>query len=170
MMGTIYPQIPVPAAADVQAAFQSGAPGAFLYWIKYSAESPDFSVRDVFGLLSGMSDAAVLDGYEAPFPDEAYAAGARKFPSLVPVLPEHKSEREKNDAAWEVLRAFDRPVLTGFSDDDPVTRGGEKRFQDEIPGAKGVQHVTIHNGGHFLQEMQPGALSEAIISFMRTTR
>ncbi len=170
MMGSIYPQIPVPAAADVQAAFQSGAPGAFLYWIKYSAESPDFSVRDVFGLLSGMSDAAVLDGYEAPFPDETYAAGARKFPSLVPVLPEQKAEREKNDAAWEVLRTFERPVLTAFSDDDPVTRGGEKRFQEEIRGAKGVRHVTIHNGGHFLQEMQPGALSEAIISFMRNTR
>ncbi len=169
MMGMMYPQIPVPSAADVGDAFRAGAPGAFLFWVKYSAENPDFSVRDVFGLLSGIDDDAVLNGYEAPFPDGSYLAGARKFPSLVPLLPHHKAEREKNDAAWKVLAQFDRPVLTAFSDDDPVTRGGDKRFQETIPGAKGVAHVTIKGGGHFLQELQPEAFSRAIIDFMKST-
>lgn len=170
MMGAIYPQLPVPSAEDVGQAFQSGAPGAFLYWIKYSAENPDFSVRDVFGLLSRIEDKDVLDGYDAPFPDGRYLAGARKFPSLVPLLPQHKAEREKNDAAWKVLEQFERPVLTAFSDDDPVTKGGEVRFQTTVPGAKGVAHVTIHGGGHFLQELQPEAFSKAIIEFMQATR
>lgn len=170
MMGSIYPQLPVPSAADVGEAFASGAPGAFLYWIKYSAENPDFSVRDVFGLLSRIEDEDVLDGYDAPFPDKSYLAGARKFPSLVPILPQHKAEREKNDAAWKVLSQFERPVLTAFSDDDPVTRGGEVRFQNTVPGAKSIAHVTIHGGGHFLQELQPAAFSKAIIDFMQATR
>ncbi len=169
MLGGIYPQIPVPAAADVAEAFRSGAPGAFLFWVKYSAESPDFSIRDVFGLLSGISDPAVLDAYVAPFPDDTFLAGARRFPSLVPLLPHHQAEREANDAAWQVLEQFDRPVLTAFSDDDPVTRGGEKAFQERIPGARGRTHPTIHGGGHFLQEMQPEAFSKAIIAFMRET-
>ncbi|MEZ6011585.1 MAG: haloalkane dehalogenase [Hyphomonas sp.] len=170
MMGSIYPQIPVPSAADVGEAFASGAPGAFLYWVKYSAENSDFSVRDVFGLLSRIEDKNVLDGYDAPFPDKRYLAGARKFPSLVPLLPQHKAEREKNDAAWQVLAQFERPVLTAFSDDDPVTRGGEARFQNAVPGAKGIAHVTIQGGGHFLQELQPEAFSKAIIEFMQATR
>ena len=167
MLGAMYPQIPVPSAAEVGDAFRAGAPGAFLFWVKYSAENPDFSIRDVFGLLSGIEDDAVLDAYEAPYPDGTYLAGARQFPSLVPLLPQHKAEREKNDAAWEVLSRFERPVLTAFTDDDPVTRGGEKRFQETIPGAHGVAHVTIGGGGHFLQETQPEAFSRAIIEFMK---
>ena len=120
-------------------------------------------------LRAAIDDDAVLNGYEAPFPDGSYLAGARKFPSLVPLLPHHKAEREKNDAAWKVLAQFDRPVLTAFSDDDPVTRGGDKRFQEIIPGAKGVAHVTIKGGGHFLQELQPEAFSAAIVDFMKST-
>ncbi len=170
MMTQHYPTIPVPTAAQVTEAFRSGAPDAFLHWVKYSAECPDFSVRDVFALLSGMDDTAVLDGYAAPFPDERYIAGARAFPTLVPLMTHHKRDREANDAAWKVLEAFEKPVLTAFSDDDAVTRGGEQVFQTRIPGAKGVAHVTISGGGHFLQEARPQALSEAIIAFMRNTR
>jgi len=170
MLGQIYPSIPVPSAADVTEQFASGSPGAFLYWVKYAAEAPDFSVRDVFGLLSNIEDEAVLDGYAAPFPDASYIAGARAFPSLVPLLPQHQSVREDNDAAWKVLETFERPVLTAFSDGDAVSRGGEVVFQKRIPGAQGVEHVTIKGGGHFLQEDQPEVLSQAIIEFVNKTR
>jgi len=170
MLAQIYPSIPIPSAAEVIEQFANGAPGAFLYWVKYSAESPDFSIRDVFGLLSNIEDEKVLEGYTAPFPDQSYIAGARAFPSLVPLMPHHKSVREDNDAAWSVLEAFDKPVLTAFSDGDAVSRGGEAVFQKRIPGAKGVDHVTIKGGGHFLQEDQPEAFSQAIIEFVNKTR
>ena len=170
MLGQIYPSIPVPGVADVAEQFAAGAPGAFLYWVKYAAEAPDFSVRDVFGLLSSIEDAAVLDGYVAPFPDSTYVAGARAFPSLVPLLPQHQSVREDNDTAWKVLETFEKPVLTAFSDGDPVSRGGEIVFQTRVPGASGVEHVTIKDAGHFLQEDQPKALSKAVIEFMNKTR
>ncbi|MEZ5938251.1 MAG: haloalkane dehalogenase [Hyphomonadaceae bacterium] len=169
MLGQFYSQVPVPTAEMVVKQFRAGAPAAFLYWVKYASESPSFSVRDVFGILSQIDDPAILDGYVAPFPDDRYIAGARKFPALVPLLPQHEAERKANDAAWAVLETFERPVLTAFTDDDPVTRGGEKPFQTRIPGAKGRQHVTIKGGGHFLQEMQPEAFSNAIIDFIRET-
>ena len=169
MLGQVYPTIPVPDAAMVRTQFQSGGPGAFLYWVKYAAECPTFSVRDVFGLMSGIADEKVLDGYVAPFPDDRFIAGARRFPSLVPLLPEHQAERAANDRAWAVLETFDKPVLTAFTDDDPVTRGGEVAFQTRIPGARGRNHVTIKGGGHFLQEMQPAAFADAIVEFIRAT-
>lgn len=169
MLGQLYPNVPVPDSAMVVQQFRTGAPGAFLYWVKYAAESDDFSVRNVFRILSQIDDEAVLDGYCAPFPDDRYIAGARRFPSLVPLLPEHKDDREANDRAWAVLEAFERPVLTAFADNDPVTRGGEKPFQERIPGARGRSHVTIADGGHFLQERQPEALAGAIVDFMRET-
>ncbi|GAB5489216.1 MAG: haloalkane dehalogenase [Parasphingorhabdus sp.] len=168
MMGNLYPTIPVPDAAMVQEQFASGSPGAFLFWVKYAAESPDFSVREVFNILSGIKDQAILDGYEAPHPDENHSAGARKFPSCVPLLPHHQSDRDANDKAWEVLEQFEKPVLTAFSDGDPVTKGGETQFQERIPGAKGVAHVTIKGGGHFLQEDCPKQLSDAIIHFIKS--
>ena len=167
MLGNVYPTIPVPTPEMVQEQFASGSPTAFLFWVKYAAESPDFSVGNVFEILSGIKDQAVLDGYTAPHPDETYIAGARKFPSCVPLLPHHKADRDANDKAWEVLEKFEKPVLTAFSDGDPVTKGGEVSIQARIPGAKGVDHVTIKDGGHFLQEDQPEQLSEAIIAFMR---
>ncbi|MEO0882527.1 MAG: haloalkane dehalogenase [Pseudomonadota bacterium] len=169
MLEQVYPTVPVPTADDVIAQFASGSPAAFLHWVKYAADAPDFSVRDVFRILSQTDDAAALDGYAAPFPDERYIAGARAFPSLVPLLPHHEADRAANDAAWEVLERFDRPVLTAFSDGDPVTRGGEQVFKDRVPGTKGVDHVTIENAGHFLQEDQPEALSKAIIGFIANT-
>ncbi len=166
MLGGFFPSVPVPDAPMVIQKFAEGAPEAFLYWVKYASEAPSFLVRDVFRILSNIEDEAVLDGYEAPFPDNSFAAGARAFPTLVPLLPHQKAEREANDRAWAVLEQFTRPVLTAFSDGDPVTRGGEKPFQERIPGARSVSHVTIKGAGHFLQEDQSQSFSEAIIRFM----
>ena len=163
-LGQMYPAVPIPDAGMVREQFQSGGPGAFLYWVKYASESPSFSVRDVFGLLSGVTDARILDGYVAPFPDDRYIAGARQFPALVPLLPQHKEYRLANYRALAVLEAFTGRTLIAFSDADPVTRGGDAIFKARIPGAN---CVTIKNGGHFLQEDQPAAFSEAIIAFMR---
>ena len=165
MLGEVWGKIPVPTAEEIITQISSGAPGSFLYWVKYCAEAPGFSVRDVFGMLSGFQGSE-LDGYAAPFPDEAYLQGARKFPSCVPLLPQHKPDREKNDEHWKVLEAFDKPVLTAFSDNDPVTRGGEVPFQKRIKGAQGVNHVTIKGAGHFLQDDGAEDLSAAVIDFI----
>ncbi|MCY1171445.1 Haloalkane dehalogenase [compost metagenome] len=109
-----------------------------------------------------------IAAYDAPFPDERYKEGARQFPTLVPITPEHASVAE-NRAAWTVLERFDKPVLTAFSDKDAVTAGGEKIFIERIPGARGQPHTIITGGGHFLQEDAPEQLSTLIDSFIRST-
>jgi haloalkane dehalogenase len=86
----------------------------------------------------------------------------------VPITPEHASVAE-NKAAWKVLETFTRPVLTAFSDGDPVTKGGELTFQERMPGAKGQPHTIIADGGHFLQEDKPEELVTLIDSWMRNT-
>ena len=115
------------------------------------------SVRDL--------GAAEMAAYDAPYPDESYKSGARVFPTLVPVTPEHASVAE-NIAAWKVLERFDRPVLTCFSDKDAVTAGGEAVFQKRMPGAAGQPHVIIRDAGHFLQEDKPAELVALIKSFV----
>ena len=60
--------------------------------------------------------------YAAPFPDERFPAGARRFPTLVPILPDDPAIPD-NRRAWQALGRFRSPFLTAFTDSDPVTRG-----------------------------------------------
>ncbi len=167
-MHTLYDSLPIVKASELVERFRDreGPPG-FLFWRKYCAESPDFSVGDVMQTAGGgpMSD-EVRAAYEAPFPDERFLAGARKFPSLVPIFPDDP-EIPANKAAWETLARFDRPFLTAFSDGDPVTAGGHRALQERIAGAKGIDHVTIRGAGHFLQEEKAEVVAKAMIDFIR---
>ena len=137
-----------------------------MFWRKYCSESPEFSVGDVMQLIGGNMSDEIRAAYEAPFPDASFTAGARQFPSLVPIFPDDP-EIPANKAAWEILAAFDRPFLTSFSDGDPVTAGGYKLFQERIAGAKGVDHVTIKGAGHFLQEDKGEEVAKAMIEFIQ---
>ena len=73
-----------------------------------------------------------------------------------------------NQAAWEVMRAWDKPFLCAFSDSDPITRGGERMLIGKIPGAAGQPHTTITGGGHFLQEDRGPELTAVILSWLRS--
>ena len=103
--------------------------------------------------------------YGAPFPDETFLAGARQFPTLVPVMPDNPAI-EANRAAWAVFEKWEKPFLTAFSDSDPVTAGGEVQFQSRVPGAQGQPHITIKGAGHFLQEQASEELAEAIMKLI----
>jgi len=109
----------------------------------------------------------VVAAYEAPFPEERYKAGARQFPLLVPTRPDDPASAA-NRAAWEVLKRWDKPVLTAFSDQDPITRGADLLLQRLIPGAAGCAHTTLTGGGHFLQEDCGEALARVVIDFAQS--
>ena len=159
-----YKSLPVVKAEELGARFKdtSGIPG-FLYWRKFCAESPDL---DIGVLMKAVSAVPISDdvatAYNAPFPDQGYMAGARRFPSLVPLFHD-EPEVEENKAAWDVLRQFDKPFMLAFSDSDPVTAGGDKVFLNQVPGCKGVAHRTIENAGHFLQQDAPEQCVQAIL-------
>ena len=130
------------------------ASDGFMQWLAYSQSTNDLPVGQIvaMGVTRKLSREEVA-AYNAPFPDASYKAGACQFPTLVPITPQHASVAE-NNVAWKVLSKFDKPFVTAFSDNDPVTHGGERPFQKQIPGAKGQAHVTL-KGGHFLQEDSP---------------
>lgn len=142
---------------------------AFLAWQRYSQETPDFHVGGIVkgGCASDVSD-EVIAAYDAPFPDDSYKEGARQFPMLVPTSPDDPAA-EPNREAWKVFEAWEKPFLTAFSDQDAITRGGEKVFQSVVPGAKGREHPTITGGGHFLQEDKGEELARVVVDFVRTT-
>jgi len=141
-------------------------PPAFLAWQQFSQTTPEFPIgKIVAGATKRPVSPAAIAGYDAPFPEERYKAGARAFPMLVPSRPDDPASAA-NRAAWERLARFDRPFLTAFADGDPITRGADKILQAKIPGAAGQPHTTIVNAGHFVQEDAGPELAAIVAAFV----
>ncbi len=139
---------------------------AFLNWVAFSQVCHDFPIgKFIDSATTSALTPEVLAAYDAPFPDESYKAAARAFPLLV------TSNLAENHDAWErVLRKWNKPFLTTFSDSDPLTRGLERVFQKRIPGAKGQPHVIIQKAGHYLQEDKGEEIADIMIGFIRDTK
>ncbi len=110
----------------------------------------------------------VLAGYDAPFPDDSYTAGARAMPGLVPTRPDDPAS-DANRAAWARLGQLSFPALVAFSDSDPITGPMAPILRRHLPGARHRDHPVIANAGHFLQEDAGEVLGGHIVDFVRTT-
>jgi len=139
----------------------------FRTWLEFCRNTPEFSVGLIVsrGCVNTLTP-EIIHAYDAPFPDETYKASARKFPFLVPITSDNAASKA-NREAWQVLTNWRKPFLCLFSDNDPITRGGEKPFQQLIPGAKGQPHTTIMNAGHFLQEDKGEEIATLIIRWLQ---
>jgi haloalkane dehalogenase len=143
---------------------------AFRRWQRFSQEVSELDIgRLIRGACVTDLPPEVVAAYDAPFPDERYKAGARVFPALVPTSPDDPAS-EANRRAWEVLRRWEKPFLTAFSDGDPITRGGDRIFQSQVPGARGQPHTTITGAGHFLQEDKGEELAAVVVDFIARTQ
>ncbi len=139
---------------------------AFQQWKRTNQAMIDRGDIPVGRLVSSsVGDPALEAAYDAPFPDPSYKAGPLIMPQRVPVTADDPA-RQPNEAAWEVLRGWQKPLLTAFSDGDPITRGGDRIFQESVPGALGQAHTTIVGAGHFLQEQRGEELAAVIVKFM----
>jgi haloalkane dehalogenase len=142
---------------------------AFVAWRNSVADmirAGDMPVGQI--VAAGQGD-AVIAAYDAPFPDASYKAGPLALPMLVPVSTDDPASAA-NMRAWEVFRSWEKPFLTAFSDGDPITRGIDRLFQREVPGARTQMHVTIEGAGHFLQEEKGEELARVVVDFIAATR
>ena len=137
-----------------------------LDWIYYSQSTPSIveSMMTYYPWLA--RDPEVRAGYEAPFPDYRYEAGARHLPLLNPFTPNHPSYAI-NQNTWAFLSGFHRPFVTAYSQ-DPPTDGWDGLFHERVPGARGQAHVTFEVGvGHFVIEERPAEVLELVLGFIR---
>lgn len=87
----------------------------FNRWQRFSQEVEDFDVGVIVSMgCHSELPPEVVAGYNAPFPDDSYKAGARQFPMLVPTAPDDPAA-EANRNAWKTLHGWTKPFLTAFS-------------------------------------------------------
>jgi haloalkane dehalogenase len=141
-------------------------PLAFYLWRAFANYSPLFPIGRIVasGCVTKLTR-DIIAAYDAPFPSREYKAGARVFPSLVPML-ESDPAVPKNRAAWEVLGRWEKPFITLFGKNDPILGSADKPLQRHVPGTKGQPHERFW-GGHFVQEDRGDYLAEQIVKWIK---
>tara|TARA_B100000123_G_C25741208_1_gene434176 strand:- start:1882 stop:2973 length:1092 start_codon:yes stop_codon:yes gene_type:complete len=104
----------------------------------------------------------IAKAYEAPFPNSKYKMGPRAMPSHVPTIPDESLKEQKK--AREFFSNWDKPFLSVFAGDDPVTNGIEKDVLEMCPNAKSSPHI---GGGHFFQWTRARELSTLLTKFIK---
>mgnify|MGYP000664750655 FL=1 len=132
----------------------------FTNWIRYSRYTDNIDVGGVMQTLGSVNSEERL-GYEAPFPNASYKAGAQIFPYLIP------SELRKNEMAFRnVLEKWDKPFLIANSDNDPVT-GNNPGIVEGLKRIPSAQEIVIKGPGHFIQEEAGPEYAQLILDFIK---
>jgi pimeloyl-ACP methyl ester carboxylesterase len=123
----------------------------FKAWRKFVQETPDFAVGGLMKRSCPMLSDEEVAAYDAPFPDDQYKAGVRRFPAMVPDHPRapgaelSRRAREWLKTAWSgesfMAVGMKDPVLG-----PPVMKGLRKLIQG-CP-----EPLEMDDAGHFVQE------------------
>ena len=131
----------------------------FTGWIRYSRYTDNIDVGGLMQVLGSVSNIERL-GYEAPYPNATYKAGAQIFPYLIP------SEVRKNEQAFRnVFEKWEKPFLIANSDNDPVT-GNNPGITEGLKRIPSAKEIVIQGPGHFIQEEAGPEYAQLIIDFI----
>ena len=107
---------------------------------------------------------ATIAAFDAPYIDESYKTGPRRFPMILPISPDMDSVPE-NRAAWNLLADWQKPVLTLFSADFKGTAMGPEKLLSHIPGTRGQEHELLADAGFYIVEDKPLELAQSLLRF-----
>lgn len=147
-------------------AFATGAepsPG-FMAWRAYAAATPDMAVGSLIARGTPQLSDAEIAAYDAPFPDQRYKAGVRRFPQLVPLTTDKDSAfagLSRQAREWW-SNQWSGPTFAAIGTADPVL--GPAVMEKVLAAIKGCPApLMIEGGGHFVQEwgdqIAPAALA-----------
>ena len=133
-------------------------------WRDYVANTPDFPVGGLMKRATPILTDAEVAAYDAPFPDDRYKAGVRRFPALVQTSPDMEGVDTglaamkfwKDDWAGESFMAIGMqdPVL------GPPAMQALRKIIRNCP-----EPMEVADGGHFVQEWGEPIAREALKRF-----
>ena len=87
--------------------------------------------------------------------------GPLSIPSQEPKIPDQSHEAQRK--AREFFKTSNKPFLSVFAGNDPVTNGIEKDVLKMAPNAISAEKI---GGGHFFQWTKPAKLSKILVDFI----
>lgn len=129
---------------------RSPGPG-FEAWKAFVAGKPDFEIGALMRRsVAGLTDAEAA-AYDAPFPDQRYRAGVRRFPALVPVAPDMEGAVESQRAAVFLRERWSGRSFMAIGMQDPVL--GPPVMHALAKVIRGCPPpLELPQAGHFVQE------------------
>ena len=113
-------------------------------------DMPTGQIVSTFLLRPGHDLAHVKQGYDAPFPDASYKAGARRFPFLLPFAEPVLGEAAAQAETKAKLRELVLPIHVVFSDADELLSAESGRAWAAT--LKNGSFDAIPGAGHFVPE------------------
>jgi haloalkane dehalogenase len=129
---------------------RSPGPG-FDAWKAYVASKPDFSISALLRRSCPHLSEAEGAAYDAPFPDATYRAGVRRFPQLVPVLPDMEGADISRRAAEFLRDEWQGETFMAIGMQDPVL-GPQPMHALARTIRNCPPPLELPEAGHFVQE------------------
>jgi haloalkane dehalogenase len=137
----------------------------FLMWKNYVGQLTDVPVPGVLGVFSpGQLDLMDMVAYAAPFPDQRYQAGVRRFPEMVPVDPGMDGVEQCIQAREFLSQKWtgESFMATGLLD----TALGKTVMDELCSVIRGCpEPLELPHAGHFVQEAGEEVAIAALESF-----
>jgi haloalkane dehalogenase len=136
----------------------------FIAWRAYVAKNPDLACGKLLARACPHLSAGAAAAYDAPFPDERYKAGVRRFPALVPEKRDDPGAALSRKARDWLKHSWQGETFMAVGAKDPVL--GVPVMQALRGWIRGTPPlVVVDEAGHFLQEWA----DEVMNAWSRTT-
>jgi pimeloyl-ACP methyl ester carboxylesterase len=141
------------------------SPGAgFDGWKAYAKANPDLGVGALMKRSTPILSDAEAAAYDAPFPDQRYKAGVRRFPELVMVSPEMEgADISRRAAAWWSNEWRGQSFMAVGVKDPVLGPPVMDALRKTIRGCPAP--LEISEGGHFVQEWGEEIARAAVKAF-----
>ncbi len=136
----------------------------FNAWKEFALNTPKFETGNIIARGTPHLTPAEIDAYDAPYPDDSYQAGARKFPALVPISPEMDGIEWGEQAAAFWSKEFTGKSFMAIGGADPVLGPPVmNQLRTIINGCP--EPLVIEEAGHFVQEWGEEIARKALVTF-----
>ena len=120
-------------------------------WKAYVKANPDLNVGALMKRGTPILSSAEVAAYDAPFPDQRYKAGVRRFPELVMVSPEMEgADISRRAAKWWANEWRGQSFMAVGMKDPVLGPSVMAQLRQTIRGCPAP--LEIADGGHFVQE------------------
>ncbi len=141
-----------------------GLKEGFLAWRAYMAKNPDLAIDKLMQRGCPHLSAAEAAAYAAPWPDQAYKAGVRRFPQMVPENLEDEGAELSRRARdwWRSEWSGQAFMAVGMQDPvlGPPVMAALRKCIKNCP-----EPYEVAEAGHFVQEWGDQVASAALAAF-----